>query len=343
MTVTPVPVRPGTPRRLRRSAGLVAPLLLALPLAACGGDSTALADETQDGLAAVSVEGDVGSDPEITWSSRMTADAADVETLVEGDGDAVEEGDTALVNFVLANGWTQETAVDTFGEEASGYQLTLGGESVQPASVADVVASFLEASIPAGTTKGSRLTITVSGINLFQDAIFSEPVGAADIGNEDGLLVVADVLDADVLDGPEGETQQLPAWAPSLEFAKGVPSGLDFSDADVELRQTRKAFVKQGTGTEVEKGDLIVVDYLGQLADANKPFDESFSGGEPFATGIGLGNVVQGWDDLLVGVPVGSRVILEIKPGDGYGAQGSGDSIPGGSTLFFVVDVLAAV
>jgi peptidylprolyl isomerase len=44
----------------------------------------------------------------------------------------------------------------------------------------------------------------------------------------------------------------------------------------------------------------------------------------------------------LQGVKIGSRVMLVIPPGLGYGKQGSGPNIPGGSTLVFVIDVLAA-
>ena len=36
---------------------------------------------------------------------------------------------------------------------------------------------------------------------------------------------------------------------------------------------------------------------------------------------------------------VGSRVLLQIPPAYGYGAQGSGSTIPGNATLWFVIDV----
>ena len=69
-------------------------------------------------------------------------------------------------------------------------------------------------------------------------------------------------------------------------------------------------------------------------------FDSSW-GGTPFQTTIGAGMVIAGWDQGLVGKTVGSQVLLVIPADLGYGAAGSG-SIPGGATLVFVVDVLAA-
>ena len=97
----------------------------------------------------------------------------------------------------------------------------------------------------------------------------------------------------------------------------------------------------QGTGDDVAENDLIVVNYLGQVYDAAKAFDKSYGRGT-LSTVVGQGAVIQGWDDALVGVKVGSRVMLQIPPNLGYGKDGQGEDIPGGSTLYFVIDVLAA-
>ena len=68
-----------------------------------------------------------------------------------------------------------------------------------------------------------------------------------------------------------------------------------------------------------------------------RPFDESFSG-EPLTSP--LSGLIQGWSIGLTGVKVGSRVLLQIPPDFGYGAQGSPPSIPGNATLWFLIDVL---
>ncbi|UMG92516.1 FKBP-type peptidyl-prolyl cis-trans isomerase [Nocardioides sp. TF02-7] len=121
------------------------------------------------------------------------------------------------------------------------------------------------------------------------------------------------------------------------------PTALDtegLPEPDPKAKALAKAVLIEGTGPAVEKGDTIVVNYLGQVWGGDKPFDESFSK-QPFEVPIGAGAVVKGWDQGLVGVPVGSRVILRIPPVLGYGKQGSGD-IKGTDTMYFVVDVLAA-
>ncbi len=97
--------------------------------------------------------------------------------------------------------------------------------------------------------------------------------------------------------------------------------------------------VVEGDGQTVESGDLLLADYTGLLWDNGEEFDSSWSRGEPAAFGIGVGQVIAGWDQGLVGQAVGSRVLLVIPPDLGYGEDGSPVGIPCGATLLFVVDI----
>lgn len=137
------------------------------------------------------------------------------------------------------------------------------------------------------------------------------------------------------------EPGALPDWAPKIITDDGDDvTGLDFSAVGEPSDQLEIAQVTTGTGPAVEAGQTITADYFGQLADQPEPFDESFSS-EPFQAPIGVGSLIPGWDQGLVGVPVGSRVVMSIPPDLGYGEGGSG-SIPGGATLYFVVDIIDA-
>lgn len=134
---------------------------------------------------------------------------------------------------------------------------------------------------------------------------------------------------------------ELPDWAPKvITDDNDDVTGLDFSDVGEPSAELQVAEVRTGTGPAVEQGQTITADYFGQLADADEPFDESYSG-EPFQAPIGVGSLIPGWDQGLVGVPVGSRVVMSIPPDLGYGDSGSGP-IPGGATLYFVVDIIDA-
>ena len=145
-----------------------------------------------------------------------------------------------------------------------------------------------------------------------------------------------------VLARPDGTRRPAPPWAPRLVTTKGELTGLDFAGTPEPVDRLRTAVLVQGTGDPVRDGDTLVADYLGQVYGSRKPFDESYSR-EPTAFPIGVGGVIKGWDQALVGVPVGSRVLLAVPPRLGYGEQGNPEAgIKGTDTLYFVVDVLAA-
>ncbi|WP_152192409.1 FKBP-type peptidyl-prolyl cis-trans isomerase [Georgenia satyanarayanai] len=100
------------------------------------------------------------------------------------------------------------------------------------------------------------------------------------------------------------------------------------------------AVLEAGDGTAVEAGDTIVVNYHGQVWDG-KVFDSSFSRGSTISFPIGMGMVIGGWDDGLVGKAIGSRVLLSIPPEHGYGSRGVPQAgIGGEDTLVFVVDIV---
>ncbi len=95
---------------------------------------------------------------------------------------------------------------------------------------------------------------------------------------------------------------------------------------------------KIGTGKEVKSGDTIIIHYNGTLTDGTK-FDSSYDREQPFETVIGVGKVIQGWDQGVVGMKVGGKRKLTIPPELGYGAQTVGP-IPANSTLIFEVELV---
>ena len=103
----------------------------------------------------------------------------------------------------------------------------------------------------------------------------------------------------------------------------------------------QRAFLVEGTGPEVQQGDLLVANYYGAVWGSATPFDNSYDKKKAASFTIGTGAVVPGWDLALVGVPVGSRVLLTLSPSDGYGLAGNESAgISGTDTLVFVIDVL---
>ncbi|MDN5558431.1 MAG: FKBP-type peptidyl-prolyl cis-trans isomerase [Ruaniaceae bacterium] len=100
--------------------------------------------------------------------------------------------------------------------------------------------------------------------------------------------------------------------------------------------------LKNGGGEVVEAGQEIEVHYLGQVWGGSV-FDNSYDRGQTLTFPIGVGMVIGGWDDGLVGRTVSSRVLLSIPPEHGYGPRGVPQAgIKGTDTLVFVVDIVGA-
>ncbi|WP_426594529.1 FKBP-type peptidyl-prolyl cis-trans isomerase [Cellulomonas sp. McL0617] len=116
---------------------------------------------------------------------------------------------------------------------------------------------------------------------------------------------------------------------PTLSFPAGTPSG------ELEV-----SVLSRGDGALVEAGDDIEVHYLGQAWNGGV-FDNSYDRRSSISFGIGVGQVIAGWDEGLVGQQVGSRVLLSIPSHLGYGDRGVPQAgIKGGDTLVFVVDIV---
>jgi peptidylprolyl isomerase len=297
-------------------------------LCACGNEVVTASggDDTEEGFDAFSLSGEIGSPPEIDWKAPMEADEIESKTLIEGDGPEIATGDQVIVNFTVGNGFTQEQTFSTYDEKPSGQAVT----------VDDSLGELFGAAIN-GQTVGSRVAVVASAEEAFGET-GNPQLG---IGNKDPVLMVFDLSSA-VLDKPAGTQAEAPAWAPKIVFEKGEPTAFDFSGTPEPTDALQTAVLIKGEGPEVTKGQNVVVNYLGQVYGADKPFDESYSK-EPYPTGIGIGAVVKGWDEGLVGQTVGSRVILAIPPKLGYGEEGNqGAGIGGTDTLFFVVDILGA-
>lgn len=97
--------------------------------------------------------------------------------------------------------------------------------------------------------------------------------------------------------------------------------------------------VKISDGQEVEKFNIVTVNYTGLLEDGTK-FDSSLDPGRsPFRFTVGAGQVIKGWDEGLMGMKVGGKRKLTIPPELGYGSRDNGP-IPANSTLIFEIDLL---
>jgi FKBP-type peptidyl-prolyl cis-trans isomerase FkpA len=113
---------------------------------------------------------------------------------------------------------------------------------------------------------------------------------------------------------------------------KGVfttPSGLQYR------------VLRQGSGPRPRPGAQVRVNYQGSLLDGTV-FDSSYERGEPSV--FGLDQVIAGWTEGLMLMPVGAKYRFWIPGELGYGAKGGGGGQIGpNATLVFDVELQAIV
>lgn len=111
-----------------------------------------------------------------------------------------------------------------------------------------------------------------------------------------------------------------------------TPSGLQYED------------IKIGDGSEARAGMKVSVHYTGWLksrdGSTGRKFDSSRDRGQPFRFPLGMGQVIQGWDEGVQGMRVGGIRKLIVPSALGYGMRGAGTAIPPNATLIFEIELL---
>ena len=111
----------------------------------------------------------------------------------------------------------------------------------------------------------------------------------------------------------------------------------DAAPADLFIEDLRA-----GDGVEAKVGDTISAHYVGVAHSTGEEFDSSWDRGAPLDFRLGVGQVIKGWDDGIVGMKVGGRRKLTIPADLAYGDRGAGGAIKPGEALIFVVDLVDA-
>ena len=114
----------------------------------------------------------------------------------------------------------------------------------------------------------------------------------------------------------------------------------NFLDCNDEAIKTDSGLVYYemvaGTGTQPTAADTVEVHYHGTLIDGTV-FDSSVDRGQTIS--FPLSNVIKGWQEGLAMMKEGGKATLVIPSDLAYGEAGTGDSIPGGATLKFEVEL----
>jgi peptidylprolyl isomerase len=284
-------------------APLVVPLLVVL--AACGPGEGSDPSASASAAAAVQVTGQAGDPPQVELAGPVHVAHPETRTVWPGTGAALEEGGPVLLHLYAQDGRDGSVLKDTY-QDAPEWR-TMSVESL-----------------------GGNLHRALSGARVGARLLQLE--------TDDGVPVV---LVVDVLPTrAAGDAVTPAAGLPDVELDDdGAPTVTVPKDAAPPDDLVVQPLVR-GTGPQVEVGQVVTVRFTGVRWSGGTVFDTTWGADQPPQSAtIGIGQVIEGWDQGLLEQTVGSQVMLVVPPSLGYGGTASELA---DETLVYVVDILDA-
>lgn len=304
------------------------------PEGAEGTSAAAIQDGCTPGgpeVESVLVEGAFGSVPEVTFEAPLTVTETQRAVVLDGEGEAVANGDDLVIDYALYNATSGEKIEDSGFNETSPTVFRL--DTAAPV--------FAGVSLTAAcSTTGSR----VVGLVPSQDAFGEQGAPEFGLNPDDVLLFVIDIISikpppVPPLDSVVGEPREPSEGFPAVEYDEIGQPTVTIPEGDVPT-EFGVDVVLEGAGAVVEAGSVVIVHYHGVNWNTGETFDSSWARGEPAS--FPTGGVIPGFRDGLIGQTVGSRVLIVIPAELGYGPSGGSPdgSIGPTDTIMFVVDIL---
>lgn len=113
-----------------------------------------------------------------------------------------------------------------------------------------------------------------------------------------------------------------------------LAAGFDKTDSGLRYK-----IIQKGSGVKAAKGKKVSVHYSGSLENG-VVFDSSYKRKQPIDFVLGVGQVIEGWDEGIQLLQVGDKARFVIPSHIAYGSRGAGGVIPPNATLIFDVELM---
>jgi peptidylprolyl isomerase len=305
-----------------RFLALVLASVLAVAAAACGGSPEA----DPKGIDLVSVEGDAGKKPSVTFEKPFKTSKTQSKVLEAGTGSKVTEGQEVVVDYVGVNGRDSKEFDSSWKQ---GQSVTFGLQKGR------LINGFFNGLV--GKSVGDRVLVTMPP----KDGYGQQGQPNAGIKGTDSLVFVIDVKDAYTpLPQAKGEAVEPPAGLPTVEVTdKGIPQSIAVpKGAEPPKELTAQPLIK-GDGPKVDAKMTVNFHYTAVNWRTGKEFDSSWKRQQYENLPLGQ-TTVTGLQEGLIGQPVGSRLLLVVPPDKGFGRDLPNTDVKKTDTVVFVVDIL---
>lgn len=317
--------------RLRPIALLSTFAVAGVLLTACSGETAPTSTPTPTATSACVLDKQAGAGSDAVKVDGSGLDAkitvpegtefADVERTIvtAGDGDDIVPGDLVSVRYQLVDAKTGDVMGTSERGEDGILPVLLNPNQQQQLS------DFTQSSIFLVATEcepiGSEIVLTLPGSTLGE--------GASDV------VLYVQTLEK-LPTAADGEEQPAPEGMATVKLDESGAPTITIPKTDPPT-ETQVATLKKGDGPVVAEGDLVTVQYRGVKWSDGEEFDATWTNAA-FPAQFPTTGVVTGFKKGLEGQTVGSQVLIEIPPADGYGASEGHELAE--ETLVFVVDIL---
>ncbi len=292
------------------------PVLLAIILAACGGQAAQTAEPATNENAAKDVAVSNTTLPAEATPTRSFAFLEEGETLTttasglqyviieEGSGKTPKPGNIVRVHYT--GRFSDGNVFDSSYDREKPLQFVVGMGQVIPGW--DEAIQLLKA--------GGKAKLVIP-----PNLAYGEKGVGEDIPPNSTLYFEVELLE--VLP---------PSNEPPTKVAKSdyvtTESGLKYYD------------IKVGDGDSPRRGEMPLVHYTAWLEDGTR-FDSTRDRGTPMHFTLGVEQVIPGFEEGVLSMNVGGKRQLVIPPNLAFGEEGAGDLIPPNATLIYEVELIA--
>jgi peptidylprolyl isomerase len=285
-----------------RRIPLIAALLVGL--AACSGGSASPSAAKPGALPTVS--GSYGVAPKITFPAGPPPKSLRLVVLVHGTGGPVAKGDLLVANYT-GQIWGGKVFDSSFQRKEP---------IAVPIGVGQVIPGWDKTLV--GADVGSRLLLVIPPAEGYGPSGNKQ----AGITGKDTIVFVVDIIGAyskTATSGYSAAPQKVPAGLPQVEGAVGQPPTILIPKTVKQPTKQSTVVLDLGSGPPVRPGMVVLeyeaVDWTGKLLES------TWSSGSPVGEVIGVSGQPSALDSL-VGVPIGSRVLIMFpSQSDGNGGQ----------------------
>lgn len=301
-------------------------MVLALAASACSGAVDADTVRNAGGpVVGLSVSGTPGEAPGVRIVAPLEFTETESQVVVAGTGAPVQIDQLFVVQLALYDARTGRKALSTYDEPNAPILAKSSGNQLFPVLTEKLV----------GLRQGSRLVMAVTADDAFGSGGKPPPGIEAD----DPVVVVADVIAVPpttvdpVADGP---ARDVPTGRPTVVLEVGEPTRIEFGSAE-EPDDVVVVPLIDGSGPPVPQHGLVTLDLLAQAWGSRLPFESTYFK-DPVVLPVGTDGSIPAWDEALVGLRRGSRVLVLAPAAQARVPVSAG--VPERATIAWVIDIL---